>query len=64
MASEEEGYIIETVTLGNSMKATAIDPVTLTEATVIVPPRTSRAEAEMLAIRKLHYLLDKKKGEE
>lgn len=64
MPNEEEGYIIEFITVGNSMKVSAIDPVSLKEASIVIPPHTSRDEATKLAVRKLHYLLDKQKGGE
>jgi len=57
----KEGYIVEYVTMGGSMKVSAFDPITLTEASIIAPPGASRREAGELAIRKLHYMLEKNK---
>ena len=51
---------VEFVILGNSVKATAIDPVTGLEASIVGPvsaPRSTLAEA---ARRKLEYLARKK----
>ena len=57
--SQHEGFIVEYITLGGSMKVTVFDPETLTEASIIAPPNTSRDEAAKLAVRKLRYLLTK-----
>lgn len=55
----EDGTIIETIQVGNSMKVTAIDPVTMREASVIVPAHTSRSEMINLAVKKLQYVQQK-----
>lgn len=55
----EEDYIIEFIAVGNSMKVTAIDPVSLKEAAIVAPIGASREESAQLAVRKLQYLLDK-----
>ena len=52
----DDGYIIEYIELGGSMKVTAFDPRSLREVSIIAPPSTSRAELARLAIRKLHYV--------
>jgi len=59
--NNKEGYIVEYITLGGSMKVSACDPITLTEASIIAPPGSSQREAAELAIRKLHYMLEKNK---
>lgn len=59
--SEHSGFIIEYVTVGNSMKVTAFDQNTLLEASVIVPASTERKEAAALAVRKLHYVMTQEK---
>ena len=49
---------------GNVVKATAIDPVTGTEASVIGPANPSAREAlRLTAARKLAFILKKKRGE-
>lgn len=55
------GYIIEFVSIGHSVKATAFDPASLTEATVIGSSNTPRKQLAALAIRKLNYVLNKHK---
>jgi hypothetical protein len=61
--NNEEGYIVETVTVGGSMKVTVFDPITLQEASIIAPTGSSQREAQELAVRKLRYLQEKRKEE-
>jgi hypothetical protein len=63
MAEENEGYIVEFVSVGKSVKVTAVDPVSLKEAVVIGPVSAPRKQLAELAIRKLHYLLNKSKDQ-
>lgn len=56
-----DGYLIEFISIGGSMKVTALDPKTLVEATVVAPSSLSQEEAGDLAVRKLLYLLEKRK---
>jgi hypothetical protein len=51
---------VEFVILGNSVKATAIDPVTGAEASVIGPANAAQAVMAEAARRKLEYVLKKK----
>jgi hypothetical protein len=60
----DEGYIVEYVAVGGSMKVTAFDPITLTEASIIAPSGASQHDMATLAIRKLDYVLGKKQGGE
>jgi hypothetical protein len=53
--------IIEFTSFSNSVKVCAVDERTGTEAIVIVPTKTPRKEMESLALRKLKYMLDKRK---
>jgi hypothetical protein len=52
---------VEFVVLGNSVKATAIDPATGVEASVIGPASASQATMAEAARRKLEYVLRKGK---
>lgn len=61
MKKRHEGYIIEYIELGGSMKVTAFDPKTLREVSIVVPPSATRSEMAKLAIKKLLYV-QKKKG--
>lgn len=60
MSRNDEGYIIETYALGGSVKVTAIDPATGTEATIVGSPKATADELAQLAVRKLHYILGKR----
>ena len=53
-------YLIEFRRVGNSVKVTAIDPVTQTEAVIVGAPQASRQQLSELAVRKLEYVLGKK----
>lgn len=57
--TNEEGYILEFQQLGNSVKVTAIDPITMHEAVVIGPLNATQEQLAQLAIRKLHYVMGK-----
>lgn len=49
---------------GNVLKATAIDPKTGTEVSVVGPANPSAREAlKLTALRKLQFVLKKKRGE-
>lgn len=52
---EQENYIIEFYALGKFVKVTAIDPVTLTEASIVGDPNASKHELSKLAVRKLKW---------
>lgn len=58
-SSGDDGYIIEYHQLGNSVKVSAIDPVTLTEVSIVGSPLVSDSMLSNLAIRKLKYVMGK-----
>ena len=58
--ADEEGYIIEFHQVGNAVKVTAMDPVTLTEVSMIGAPSVSDTELTRLVVRKLEYMLAKR----
>ncbi len=57
---ESEGYLIEFVQVGNSVKVSAVDPRTNTEVSIVGSPAMSRDHLSKAAIRKLEYVLKKK----
>ncbi len=63
MNEEEEGYIVEFITIGNSVKVTVIDPETLTEVSLIGSTAATRDDLTTLAVRKLHYVIGKNANE-
>ncbi|HEV2650841.1 MAG TPA: hypothetical protein VGU69_06270 [Rhizomicrobium sp.] len=59
MAAGREVYV-EFIIQGNFVKATAIDPVTGTEASIMGPAGAPRHTLSDAAIRKLKYVMEKK----
>ena len=53
--------ILEFNKIGNYMRVAAIDEVTGIEAISIMPSNISRANMEIQAVKKLEYVLNKKK---
>ncbi|MDQ7248264.1 DUF6898 family protein [Dongia sedimenti] len=58
--SDAEGYIIEFHRVGNAVKVTAMDPVTLTEVSMVGAPGFGDKELTRLVVRKLEYMLAKR----
>ena len=56
-----DGYIVEFYPLGNSVKVSAIDPVTLTEVSMVGSPLVPESQLAQLAVRKLLYVMGKSK---
>jgi hypothetical protein len=52
----------EFVTIGSAVKATVLDAATAIEASILAPATTPRSMLERLAIRKLDYVLNRKRG--
>jgi hypothetical protein len=57
---DEEGYIIEFHRVGNAVKVTAMDPVTLTEVSMVGAVGVGDTELTRLVVRKLEYVLAKR----
>lgn len=55
-----DGIIIETTSLGNTLRVTAVDVATGIEGTIVADPRTSEKQREALAVRKLQWVMKKK----
>ena len=58
----ESEVLLEVQRLGNYVKVTAVDPVTLTEVSIMGPPSCGREILTRGAIRKLDYMLAKRAG--
>lgn len=60
----QNNYLIEFRQVGNVIKVSAIDPVTTTEASIVVPAGKglSRKDMSQLAIKRLEFVLKKKAG--
>ena len=57
--ADQQGYIIEFHRIGNAVKVSAIDPVTLTEVSIVGDPSLSEAHLTRVAVRKLEFMLSK-----
>ena len=57
--SENQGYIIEFHQVGNSVKVSALDPVTLTEVSIVGAANMTEAYLTQSVIRKLEFRLAK-----
>ena len=55
--------LFEFLPVGNSVKVCAVDPETLVEATIFGPVSAGEAALKHAAVRKLRYLLSKKRSE-
>ena len=54
------GILFEFVVQGNAVKATAIDPASGTEASIVGPVTAGRDVLAQAAARKLKYIIEKK----
>ena len=61
MNSPKPEILIEFVVQGNVVKATALDPVSGIEASIVGPAGGAREALAQAAVRKLKYLLEKKR---
>ena len=61
----QHSVIFEFVTIGNSVKVTAMDPETLVEVSIIGPAGAPQAHLRAAAVSKLNYVLTQmeKRGE-
>ena len=59
----KESYIVEFVSIGKSVKVTAIDPVSSKEVSIVGSPKASRKQLSALAVRKLKYVIKRDKEE-
>ena len=55
--SGEAEFLIEYQIVGRSVKVSAVDPVTLTEVSIVGPLSAGRMELQRNAVRKLKYVL-------
>ncbi len=56
----EREFLIELQRVGNAVKVRAMDPVTLTEITIVGSPKDSEETLTQTAVQKLIYVLNKK----
>ena len=56
-----QGALIEFVPLGDYVKVSAVDPVTKIEVSIVGDPAAGEAVLERIAVKKLKYVLGKRK---
>ncbi len=54
-----DGYIVEFIPHGNSVKVTAVDPRTGREVSIVGAASVPNNELAQLAVRKLQYVLNR-----
>jgi phage head maturation protease len=59
---EAGGYIVEFHQVGNAVKVSALDPDTLTEVSIVGAPAMTEAYLTQAAIRKLEFMLAKRRN--
>ena len=60
MTDDRGSYFVEYFQVGQHLKVSAVDPVTLTEVSVVGTTRMSRDALSKLAVRKLEYVMEKR----
>lgn len=59
MAGSKNGIIFEFITMGGSVKVSAIDQKTGTEVSIVGPARAARHDLERTAANKLRFVMEK-----
>ncbi len=61
MSNFQEGsYYIEFISMGKSVKVSALDPVSKHEVSIVGSTHTTKNELIRVVVQKLEYMLDKK----
>ena len=58
----DDGYIIEFHQVGSYVKVSIMDPQSLTEVSLVAPASLPQSQLAQAAIRKLKYVLARRKG--
>lgn len=61
--TDQEGFIVEFLSLGHSVKVTAIDPESGREVSIVGAASAGQQDLAQLAVRKLLYVLGKEKDD-
>ncbi len=59
MPKQDDHIIIEFKQIGNVVKVTAIDTVTMIEASIVGDPKAGKEDLTKLAVRKLQYVIER-----
>lgn len=58
----DDNFIIEFITLGNSVKVTVVDPKSGREVSMVGPKNASRSELSRNAVNKMLYVMKKEQS--
>ncbi|VAV98868.1 hypothetical protein MNBD_ALPHA01-156 [hydrothermal vent metagenome] len=61
MNDESDGFIIEFIQIGTSVKVSAVDPVSGREVSIVGPSTATRGYLSQVAVNKLKYVLSREK---
>jgi hypothetical protein len=61
MNMSDNNFILEFITMGNSVKVTCVDPNTGKEVSTIGPANAPRSQLSKAAVNKMYYVLNKEK---
>lgn len=60
--NKDNGFIIEFIAMGNSVKVTCIDPRTGREVSTIGPANAPRSQLSNAVVRKMQYVINKEQS--
>jgi hypothetical protein len=60
LGGTEDDYLLEFRRIANTVKVTAVDPVSGTEVSIVGPANAGREYLSRTAVRKLQYVMAKK----
>ena len=63
MAGAKNEYLLEFHRIGNTVKVTAIDPITGREAAIVGPVNAGKEYLSRTAVRKLQYVMNRDKDD-
>ena len=59
-SGHKRSYLLEFQAIGNAVKVSALDPVTLVEVSIFGPTTATKTELSRIAVQKLEYMLQKR----
>ena len=61
-AASRDGYLIEFHRIGHAVKVSAVDPASLVEVSIVGTPSAGEEELTRVAVRKLQYVLARRRN--
>jgi hypothetical protein len=58
----DNDFILEFITMGNTVKVTCVDPITGREVSTIGPAKAPRSQLSQVAVNKMLYVLKKEQS--